>query len=145
VRNGLRLAAALVATVFCALAHAAPPALAKPFEKPVALRGTLGEAPVQANLRAKAEFDGGVEGDYFFFGHSQKILLAGEIEGTDVALEESENGTDVSGQWNGTITGDTIAGTWQSADGSVSKPFRVVVVRDAHAGAAPDNKSRSKK
>lgn len=89
----------------------------------VALRGTLGDKTIQANLRPKTEFEGGVEGDYFYFGESRKILMAGEVEGEEFALEESENGTDVSGQWNGTITADGISGTWQSADGSVSKPF----------------------
>lgn len=99
-----------------------------PLDAPLALRGTLGDAPIQANLRAKTDEDG-FEGDYFLFGHSQKILLAGEIEGDDVFMEESVNGTDVSGQWNGKLSGDTISGTWQSADGLVVKPFSIRIVR----------------
>jgi hypothetical protein len=95
---------------------------------PVALRGQLADAKVQVNLRFKADIADGVEGDYFLFGRSQKILLAGEIDADELALEESENGTDVSGQWNGTFDGKVLSGTWQSADGSVSKPFELTVV-----------------
>lgn len=98
------------------------------FNKPVLLRGTLGDAQIQANVRPKAEIDEGVEGEYFVFGGTQKILLAGELEGEAVFLEESVNGTDVSGQWDGKREGDTIEGTWLSADGSVSKPFLLKVV-----------------
>jgi hypothetical protein len=114
-----------------AVAHAASPVESgkQQFVKPVSLRGTLGDAQIQINLRTKAEFEEGVEGDYFFFGRSQKILLAGEVEGDEVSLEESENGTDVSGQWNGKLTGDTLSGEWQSADGTITKPFNVRFVR----------------
>jgi hypothetical protein len=101
------------------------------FNKPVFLRGTLGDVQIQANVRPKAEIDEGVEGEYFVFGRSQKILLAGELEGDAVFLEESENGTDVSGQWDGKRDGDTIHGTWLSADGSVSKPFMLKAVQAA--------------
>jgi hypothetical protein len=101
------------------------------FVKPVALRGTLGSDQVQVNLRAKEEFEDGIEGYYFVFGSSQKVLLAGEIEGEDLFLEESANGIDVSGQWEGKMAGDVISGEWQSADGKVSKPFQVRIVRPA--------------
>jgi hypothetical protein len=96
--------------------------------KPVALRGTLGDAMVQFNLAPKTDVEGGYEGDYFLFGHSQKILLAGEADGDELFFEESENGTDVSGQWEGRLNGDTFSGTWQSADGSVSKPFSLKTI-----------------
>jgi hypothetical protein len=96
---------------------------------PLFLRGTLGEDQVQASLRAKTDPDEGFEGDYFLFGHSQKVLLAGELEGADVFMEESVNGTDVSGQWNGKLDGNVINGTWQSADGLVTKPFTMKIVR----------------
>lgn len=111
------------------------------FIKPVALRGTLGDAQIQVNLRTKEEFEDGVEGGYFFFGRSQNVLLAGEIEGNELLLEESENGTDVSGQWAGTLSGDTIAGEWQSADGAVIKPFQLKIL--AIAGKEQSTASKS--
>lgn len=101
------------------------------FVKPVVLRGTLGNAQMQASLRTKAEMEDGVEGEYFVFGGSGIVLLAGEVEGDDVFLEESENGTDVSGQWDGKLAGDTITGEWQSVDGKTRKPFSLKIVRSA--------------
>jgi hypothetical protein len=131
----LRFAAAgLLALSFVSGAHAAGATEASGkmlFVKPVALRGTLGSDAIQMNLRTKAEFEDGIEGDYFLFGSSQKVLLAGEIEGEDLFLEESVNGTDVSGQWEGKMAGDVISGEWQSVDGKISKPFQVRIVRPA--------------
>jgi len=101
------------------------------FARPVALRGTLGDAPIQVTLRAKDGADGGIEGEYFLFGHSRNILLAGEFEEDEMLLEESENGTDVSGHWSGKLSGETIAGEWQSLDGAVTRPFRIKIVTSA--------------
>jgi hypothetical protein len=98
------------------------------FLKPVFLRGTLGELNIQINLRPKEVADEGLEGEYFVFGRSAKILLAGEAEGDSLFLEESENGTDISGQWDGKLDGDTLIGSWMSADGLVAKPFNLKVI-----------------
>lgn len=127
-------AAAMLALSLVMVVHAAGPSDSSGkllFVKPVALRGTLGSDQIQMNLRTKEEFEDGIEGDYFLFGSSQKVLLAGEIEGEDLFFEESVNGTDVSGQWEGKMVGDVISGEWQSADGKVSKPFQVRIVRPA--------------
>jgi hypothetical protein len=114
------------------------------FVAPVSLRGTLGEVQIQASLRTMAEMEGGIEGEYFVFGQSQQVLLAGEVEGDQVFLEESKNGTDVSGQWNGKLIGDTISGEWQSADGNATKPFTIKIVRgDAKGKRAAAAKSSS--
>jgi len=104
------------------------------FARPVVLRGTLGEARIQMQLRPKADPAEGLEGDYIVFGRSGHILLAGETEADGLLMEESENGTDVSGQWEGRQDGASVRGTWQSADGSVSKPF---VLKAIDAGARP--------
>ena len=98
------------------------------FQKPVFLRGTLGDQNVQVNVRPKEQIDEGLEGEYFVFGRSLKILLAGEMEGTTLFMEESENGTDISGQWDGKLEGDTLNGSWMSADGLVTKPFNLKVI-----------------
>jgi hypothetical protein len=117
------------------------------FASPVALRGTLGDARVQVKLRTKAEMEDGIEGEYFVFGQSQQVLLAGEVEGDDVFLEESENGSDVSGQWNGILADDIITGEWQSADGKLTKPFKLQIVRaddKAKRTSAPKSIAQSK-
>ncbi|WP_082584440.1 hypothetical protein [Noviherbaspirillum sp. Root189] len=99
------------------------------FVKPVTLRGKLGDGDIQVSLRTKEQMEDGVEGEYFYFGRSQNILLAGEIDGEYLFMEESENGTDVSGQWDGKLADNTISGEWQSADGKIKKPFTLRVVR----------------
>ena len=101
------------------------------FVKPVALRGTLGGDKIHVNLRINADFEDGIERDYVHVVRPDLILLAGEIEGEEFFLEESVNGTDVSGQWEGKMAGDVISGKWQSADGKVSKPFLIRIVRPA--------------
>jgi hypothetical protein len=135
-----RIPAALLAACLLApgIAPAADGDAAALFSRPVVLNGTLGDAKIQAHLRPKAAIDEGIEGEYFIFGQSQKILLAGELEGEDVVLEESENGTDVSGQWEGKRQGDTIQGKWLSADGAVSKPFALkIMATDAAPKSRP--------
>lgn len=90
--------------------------------RPVVLRGTLGTQKIQVNLQPKPDEDG-LQGTYFAFGQTQKILLAGEVQDDDLVMEESRNGQDVSGQWEGTLQGAAITGTWTAPDGSDSKPF----------------------
>jgi hypothetical protein len=129
-RRLMPLAAALfLCNVIAAGADTPATPSSSQFVVPLVLRGTLGDVQVQVNLRPKPDIKDGLEGDYFVFGRSQKILLAGEVEGSDLFLEESENGIDVSGHWNGSFSGDAISGDWQSADGSVSKPFALKTVR----------------
>jgi hypothetical protein len=132
------LSGCVLALPLLAAAQAPASEAKQQFVKPVALRGTLGEDQIQMNLRTKQEFADGVEGDYFRFGSSQKVLLAGEIEGDEVFLEESENGTDVSGEWNGKLAGEVFSGEWLSADGKRSKPFSIRIVRQQDKpGRAP--------
>jgi hypothetical protein len=105
------------------------------FHKPVFFRGVVGDINVQVNIRPKADIDEGIEGEYFIFGNSHKILLAGEIEGDQLFMEESENGTNISGQWDGKLEGDTLVGSWMSADGSITKPFTLKAVTQKPAAA----------
>ncbi|MBV8625152.1 MAG: hypothetical protein JO174_16855 [Herbaspirillum sp.] len=86
------------------------------------LRGQIDGRAIQLSLQPKKNEDG-LEGRYFFFGGSPEILVAGEVEGDDFIMEESINGRDVSGQWEGHREGQSITGTWSSADGSITKPF----------------------
>ncbi|SNS76030.1 hypothetical protein SAMN06265795_10679 [Noviherbaspirillum humi] len=113
-------------------------AVVQPFAAPVVLRGTLGERQIQMQLRPKTGEEG-IEGDYFAFGSSAKVLLAGEADAGELVMEESENGTDVSGHWLGTVNGDSISGNWESLDGSVQRPFQLQVVRadKSRPAAAP--------
>jgi hypothetical protein len=115
------------------------------FHKPVFFRGVVGDINVQVNIRPKADIDEGIEGEYFIFGNSHKILLAGEIEGDQLFMEESENGTNISGQWDGKLEGDSLVGSWMSADGTITKPFtlKAVVQKPAAAPAHAAKKAAS--
>lgn len=130
-------------------ADAAPPIVHSPaaslLAKPVTLRGKLGDQAIQVHLHLKEQIDEGVEGDYFLFGRTQKILLAGEVDNNTVALEESENGTDISGQWDGKIDGNVIRGTWTSADFNVTKPFEVTVVAATATAEKKSDKPAAKR
>lgn len=139
----MRLLAALLLAIAGAAAAgdavpAAPSALETLFAGAPAFSGTLGELKIQARLRQKEDMREGVEGEYFVFGRSQKILLAGEFEPDgSVFLEESEDGRSVSGQWDGKLVGDLFSGTWSSFDGSVSKPFALKLIAARVQSPAP--------
>jgi len=114
------------------------------FQKPVSLRGTLGDTQIQVNLRPKEEIDEGHEGEYFMFGNSHKILLAGEIEKDGVLfMEESVNGTDISGQWDGKLEGDVLAGIWMSPDGSITKPFSLKIIPQVQKSSQKQTSSKA--
>ncbi|WP_188419164.1 hypothetical protein [Oxalicibacterium solurbis] len=114
------------ASVSAPLQSAEPPP--QLFGKPMVFRGTLGDKQVQLSIRPKNPADEGLEGEYFIFGSSQKVLLAGDGEGDALLLEESENGKDISGQWDGKLEGDTLSGNWTSADFSITRPFVLKVL-----------------
>lgn len=100
---------------------------AKLFSRPVLLRGTLGQRKIQMRLQPHTEFEGSVQGEYFEPGQQQKIALAGEYQGAALTMEESINGTNVSGQWTGSLDGNTYSGNWYAEDESNSIPFVLTV------------------
>jgi hypothetical protein len=129
-----RLMALFTLTGVCLMAHAAagdsaiPPlkagnGLAPLFARPVILRGTLDGAQIQMELHLKAGETEAIEGSYFLIGQNAKVLVAGEFEQDALMMEESANGKDVSGLWDGVYDGVTLSGNWSSVDGSVLRPF----------------------
>lgn len=140
--SGKALLAIVVATALPSMAFAqqapsaAPSNSASAFSAPLVLRGKLGNDAIQMRLQPKVEDADSVEGEYFVFGKGSKILLAGEVSGTALTMEESEDGIDVSGQWDGKLDGKTLRGTWVSDDGSVSKAF-TLEIQAASASAKP--------
>lgn len=79
-------------------------------------RGQIGSREVQVQLVLDRSAEDSVTGSYFFFGEGTNILLAGEFEGNQLHLEESQNGIDVSGTWDATMDSDHIRGTWNDDD-----------------------------
>ncbi len=107
------------------------------FAQAIALRGKLGDARVLMHLQPKTEDSDSVEGSYLLSGSQRnkankaiRILLAGEVSGNKLSMEESEDGVDVSGQWDGELSGKTIRGVWQSDDGKVTKDFVLKLIEN---------------
>lgn len=90
-----------------------------------AYTGTLGDQSIRLRLGPKPDERDSVHGEYILGTAPGVRLLAGEYEGDTFLMEESDDGTRVSGDWEGTIdaTG-TVRGTWSDPyDPSVSLPF----------------------
>lgn len=101
------------------------------FARAIELRGNLGAKQVRMHLQPKTEDRDSVEGSYIIVAgsqQSQKILLAGEVTADRLSMEESVDGTDVSGQWDGDLVGHTVHGIWLSADGNVRQDFALEIV-----------------
>lgn len=105
------------------------------FARQLDLVGKLGEDKVRMHLQPKKEDRDSVEGTYLLPGskrnNGNKILLAGEIAGNKISMEESEDGVDVFGQWDGELNGNIIRGTWQSDDGKTSKNFELELLPES--------------
>lgn len=115
------------------------------FARAIELRGQLGAKQVRMHLQPKTEDRDSVEGSYVVVAgaqQSQKILLAGEVTTDRLSMEESVDGTDVSGQWDGDLQGQTVRGIWLSADGNVRQDFTLEIV---NTDPQKTKKRRSKK
>lgn len=132
---GAKFALICLVSIFAAQAFAEtvlPPMSNTLFAKKIQLQGKLGKDTVKMQLQPKLEDADSVEGSYLVHGakrnHGNKILLAGEVNGNKLTMEESEDGVDVSGQWDGELQGHTIRGIWQSDDGKRSENFVLELV-----------------
>ncbi|PXX47316.1 hypothetical protein DFR42_101894 [Undibacterium pigrum] len=97
------------------------------FAREIEFQGRMGDDKIRMHLQPKTEDRDSVEGSYVVAGgkrnQGKKIFLAGEVSGNKLSMEESEDGVDVSGQWDGELKDNVIRGIWQSDDGKVSKEF----------------------
>jgi hypothetical protein len=130
--SSLMLALTCLAAPAAFAADQSPPpkagaSLAPLFARPVTLRGTLDGVPIQMELHLKPGETDALEGTYFVIGQNNKVLLAGEFEEDALMMEESANGKDVSGLWDGVYDGATLSGNWSSVDGSALRPFLLKV------------------
>lgn len=96
-------------------------------------RGTLGQKQIQLTLRPKPAATDSLAGEYFIFGEGHIIQLVAEIEpdGQTYAFwaEESRNGSDVSGEWQGTwvlkkeSSKGSITGVWKDEADQQTQSF----------------------
>lgn len=103
--------------------------------------GTLGKRAIMLRLGAKTGPDeaGGLHGEYQFVDTKEVRLVAGD-SGDDgvIELDESDDGTRISGQWVGKLApnGD-FKGVWSNVDESVTESIELHRVTAAPTGSQP--------
>ncbi|MDR6203819.1 hypothetical protein [Paraburkholderia graminis] len=109
---------------------AAPPPIQLPlkpspeFAKLPRYSGTLGSRPIVLRLGPKADDPAGVHGEYQFADTGEVILIAGHRDGDTLEVEESNDGTHITGNWVGKFAADgSLAGERMNVDDSDPQPF----------------------
>ncbi|NKJ50232.1 hypothetical protein CIC12_26615 [Burkholderia sp. SG-MS1] len=129
---------------------AAPPAIQLPlkpspeFARFPRYAGTLGSRQIVLRLGAKTDDPSGVHGEYQYTDTGEVILIAGDRNGDTLEVEESNDGTHITGNWVGTFAADgSVEGDRMNVDDSDPQPFNLKplaagqTVPAAAAGAAP--------
>ena len=86
--------------------------------------GTLGDRQIEMKLGAKTDESSGVHGEYRFAGSPNVILVAGDRDGDTLEIEESNDGTHITGNWVGKFAADgSVSGERMDPDDSNAQPF----------------------
>lgn len=109
---------------------AAPPPIQLPlkpspeFAKFPRYTGTLGKRAIVLRLGPKTDDPSGVHGEYQFTDTGEVILVAGDREGDTLEVEESNDGTHITGNWVGKFGPDgVLQGDRMNVDDSDPQPF----------------------
>jgi hypothetical protein len=110
---------------------AAPPPIRLPlkpspeFAKFPRYAGTLGTRQIVLRLGAKTDDPSGVHGEYQYTDTGEVILIAGDRDGDTLEVEESNDGTHITGNWVGKFAADgSLAGDRMNVDDSDSTCVR---------------------
>lgn len=88
-------------------------------------KGTLNGRPVIVHLGPKPD-DPGLHGEYQYLDNGAVVLLAGDRNTDTLELEESDDGTNITGVWVGTIAPDgAISATRMDPDQSGPVPVEI--------------------
>jgi hypothetical protein len=88
--------------------------------------GTLGQRRIEMRLGAKTDEPGGVHGEYRFVDSRAVILVAGDRDRDTLEIEESDDGTRITGNWVGKFAADgSISGERLDDDDSNPQPFEL--------------------
>ncbi|SAL33061.1 hypothetical protein AWB64_03119 [Caballeronia sordidicola] len=88
--------------------------------------GTLGDRQIEMKLGAKTDEASGVHGEYRFAGSATVIVVAGDRDGDTLEIEESTDGTHITGNWVGKFAADgSVSGERMNADDSNPVPFEL--------------------
>lgn len=86
--------------------------------------GTLGSRRIILRLGNKTDDPSGVHGEYQFADTGAVVLVAGDREGDVLEIEESNDGTTITGNWVGRFSADgRLAGDRMNVDDSDPQPF----------------------
>jgi hypothetical protein len=88
--------------------------------------GTLGSRRIVLRLGRKAEADDptGVHGEYQFVDTGEVVLVAGDREGDVLEIEDSDDGSTITGNWVGRFGSDgSLTGQRMNPDDSGPQPF----------------------
>lgn len=87
--------------------------------------GTVGDKPVRMRVAPKSDTRDSLQGEYTIGDGRSVRLLSGEWDDGSFLMEESDDGTRVSGNWEGQIDQNgAVRGTWTDAfDPSIVLPF----------------------
>ncbi|HEY1995914.1 hypothetical protein [Paraburkholderia sp.] len=109
---------------------AAPPPIQLPlkpspeFAKFPRFAGMLGKRQIVLRLGPKSDDPAGVHGEYQFTDTGEVILIAGDRDGDTLEVEESNDGTHITGNWVGKFAADgTLGGDRMNVDDSDPQPF----------------------
>lgn len=126
-------------------AQTAPPPVLQPqpdYAKYPIYTGVIGDMPIRMRLGPKTGEIDSVHGEYVAGNAAGVRLVTGEYENGGFLMEESDDGTHVTGTWEGAIDGHgVVRGTWTDVghDGHtlpfVLRPVAVVVIPPYDAAA----------
>jgi hypothetical protein len=109
---------------------AAPPPIQLPlkpspeFAKFPRYAGMLGSRQIVLRLGAKTDDPAGVHGEYQYTDTGEVTLIAGDRDGDTLEVEESNDGTHITGNWVGKFAADgSLAGDRMNVDDSDRQPF----------------------
>ncbi|ASV99498.1 hypothetical protein [Paraburkholderia aromaticivorans] len=109
---------------------AAPPPIQLPlkpspeFAKFPRYAGMLGSRQIVLKLGPKSDDPAGVHGEYQYTDNGAVILIAGDRDGDTLEVEESNDGTHITGNWVGKFAADgSVAGDRMNVDDSDPQPF----------------------
>jgi hypothetical protein len=109
---------------------AAPPPIQLPlrpsaeFAKFPRYAGMLGARQIVLRLGPKSDDPSGVHGEYQFTDTGEVILIAGDRDGDTLEVEESNDGTHITGNWVGKFAADgSVAGDRMNVDDSDPQGF----------------------
>ncbi|CAN7308094.1 hypothetical protein ACOCG7_19715 [Paraburkholderia sp. DD10] len=103
--------------------------------------GMLGARQIVLRLGAKTDDPSGVHGEYQYTDSGEVILIAGDRDGDTLEVEESNDGTHITGNWVGRFAADgSVAGERMNVDDSDPQPFdlkRLAAGQAVPAAGAP--------